>query len=170
MSDEALRSTPLADYLWLQGRLIESRKVIGLSQAAAAKRIGICLRTFQSWEGGFTDPTVPQFIRWARALGVPLSIRNKQASYCAIEVIADLPLSHHSKLVVDALIKAGKRHVSAGGIIDLLYGLEPNGGPERADRYVRTLISRLRQTLHPYGYTITNERHLGYRLTALEAA
>lgn len=43
------------------------RASLGLTQAGAAKALGLSLRTFQSWEGGEYPQTFPTLLRLACA-------------------------------------------------------------------------------------------------------
>lgn len=51
------------------GRLVQSRRWLGLNQEDIAARIGVTRRTVSSWENGDTDPSVPQLLEWARVTG-----------------------------------------------------------------------------------------------------
>lgn len=46
----------------------------GDSQQKIADLIGVSVRTFGSWEGGATEPSMSQLCRWARLVGRKLQM------------------------------------------------------------------------------------------------
>ncbi len=161
-----------AEYLSLFVPLIERRRTLGYSQKKLAAKVGVCPDTIQRWEASLRDPSAPELYRWAAALGVSIGFASGNVDGRSVDLpsIASIPLPSQQARVLEALLKAGKRRTSTAHIVDLLYGAEPNGGPDGATDHVKVLVSKLRRRLEPCGYGITNERNLGYRLTALEAA
>ena len=49
-------------------------------------------------------------------------------------------------------------------LIDLCYGDDPDGGPERAGRIIQSKICTLTKTLRPLGWEIVSDGHRGYIL------
>ncbi len=56
----------------LAERMIEAREARAMTQASAANRIGIRLKTLQNWESGKTQPRANRLQMLAGVLGVPL--------------------------------------------------------------------------------------------------
>lgn len=54
------------------GRLLETRRMAGLSSRAIAPLIGVGHATISRWENGLAEPSVTQFALWARATGQSL--------------------------------------------------------------------------------------------------
>lgn len=53
-------------------RLRAARLLAGLDQAEIAHAVGVGRTTVSSWERGFTEPSVSQFIAWARETKQPV--------------------------------------------------------------------------------------------------
>lgn len=160
------------DWLALQHSLITRRKTSGISQDEAARRLGVDRRTFQRWEDGDTEPTGSQLYQWCAMVGLALtpSTRKDCVTDAANDVLADLDYPRRRRLIVDALLRAGRSYVAKSRLINAVYGDDYDGGPEDAEACIHTHLSRLRDQIRPHGFTITNSRHLGYRLERVEAA
>lgn len=46
------------------------RRLLELSQAEVAERVGVARRTVVMWEQGAMEPSVERLVAWARALGL----------------------------------------------------------------------------------------------------
>jgi len=67
------------------------------------------------------------------------------------------------RVIAEALIKAYPRPLSRDRLIELLYGDDPDGGPEGAGNIVTVRIAHLRKELAPMGWTVNcNGRGRGY--------
>lgn len=62
-------ATGMAPAPTFSGRLVQSRRWLGLHQDDLATRIGVSRRTVSSWEHGDTVPSVEQLLEWAKATG-----------------------------------------------------------------------------------------------------
>lgn len=81
------------------------------------------------------------------------------------------PLSRGQKNIVDALAAIYPRRIYIDDLVDNVYQLDPNGGPENAADTVRTQICYIRKRLPQFGWDIPyNSRGAGnrgyYRLVA----
>lgn len=70
-------------------------------------------------------------------------------------------------VILDALIAAWPRDVTMARLIDLLYGDDPDGGPDDPGRVVRVQVHRMKAWMQSYGWTIRNRYGFGYRLERL---
>lgn len=64
---------PLSDLSRLRVTLLKRRAALGLSQEAAAAKIGVGLRTFNRWENRGAEPRALELFKWCAALGVALN-------------------------------------------------------------------------------------------------
>jgi len=72
------------------------------------------------------------------------------------------PLPRGQKNIVDALAAIYPRRIYINDLVDNVYALDPNGGPDNAHNTVRVQISHLRKRLPSYGWTIPmNHRGAG---------
>lgn len=173
MSDAATpRRSWQMDWLALQHSLITRRKTAGISQDEAARRLGVDRRTFQRWEDGETDPSGPQLYQWCAMVGLSLTAQSRKESVvnAATDALAEVEFPRRRRQLIDALLRAGRSYVAKSRLINEVYGDEYDGGPEDAEACIHTHLSRLRDQIRPLGFTITNSRHLGYRLERVEAA
>lgn len=75
-----------------------------------------------------------------------------------------VPHGHAPVRILRRLAASQGRIVSETALIDVLYGDDPNGGPDDPGDCIRTFIKRLRRRLPPGA--IENQPGLGYRLCA----
>lgn len=73
-----------------------------------------------------------------------------------------VPQGHAPVRILRRLAASQGRIVSETALIDVLYGDDPNGGPDDPGDCIRTFIKRLRRRL-PEG-AIENRHGVGYRL------
>lgn len=66
----------------VQGRLIETRRMAGLSVRAIAPMIGVGSATISRWENGEGEPSVTQFALWAAATKQPLDRMIEGLEWC----------------------------------------------------------------------------------------
>ena len=64
---------PLTDLSRLRVALLKQRAKLGLSQEAAAVKIGVGVRTFNRWENRGAEPRALELFKWCAALGVALN-------------------------------------------------------------------------------------------------
>jgi DNA-binding response OmpR family regulator len=62
---------------------------------------------------------------------------------------------HHEKVLALLSTRMG-RLVSKDALIDHLYSDDPDGGPDTADGLLSVVIFRLKQSIEPFGWTITS--------------
>lgn len=79
------------------------------------------------------------------------------------------PFSRGQKAIIDALSSIYPRRIYIDDLVDNVYQLDPNGGPDNAHQTVRTQICNIRKRLPQYGWTIPTTRkqqgqHGWYRL------
>lgn len=63
--------------------------------------------------------------------------------------------------IINTLRQASGQWVSRDYLLDALYGEDPEGGPDQADKCLRVFIARLRNA----GYPIENRYAVGYRMS-----
>jgi len=63
---------PLTDWSDLRRLLVKRRIDLGLTQGAAAARIGVGVRTLNRWETRNAEPKALELFRWCSAMGVKL--------------------------------------------------------------------------------------------------
>lgn len=72
--------------------------------------------------------------------------------------IDDLRLGIKSLTIVDALSRARPRYVDISVLVDRLYSMDANGGPDNASKSVIVMICKLRPRLRAIGWRITDSR------------
>lgn len=85
------------------------------------------------------------------------------------EELANAPLSRGQKNIVDALAAIYPRRMHIFDLVNHVYALDPNGGPDNAMGSVRTQICNIRKRLPMFGWTIPKTfdvqgQHGWYRL------
>ncbi|WP_024898842.1 hypothetical protein [Brucella rhizosphaerae] len=68
--------------------------------------------------------------------------------------LQDAPLPRGQRAIVEALASVHPRRMFINDLVDNVYQLDPNGGPENAHQTVLVQIHYLRKTLPAYGWTI----------------
>jgi hypothetical protein len=76
-----------------------------------------------------------------------------------IEGLTSAPLSHHERVMVEALIRAYPRALHRDAAIAALYADEPTGGPDDAEGVMKHVMWRLRLKLPQYGWTVPSSRN-----------
>jgi DNA-binding response OmpR family regulator len=79
-------------------------------------------------------------------------------------------LSPSERQLFLAVAKGKGRAVTIQAIWTVIWGLDPNGGPDCADNIIRRHVCVSRNKLRPFGFGIENVRGVGYRLTTSETA
>lgn len=105
----------------------------------------------------------------------PCCNRPMDAAYAPIESLSEGRLEPQMRAIVSALSKAYPRPVSHSALFDILYGDDPNGGPENPRNVVAVRIWKVRKQIEKYGWTIPhNNGGIGsngrYRLAPIGAA
>lgn len=105
----------------------------------------------------------------------PCCNRPMDVDHVPIEVLTEGRLEPQMRKIVTALAKAYPRSVSVPAIFDVLYGDDPNGGPDDPRSVVAVRICKLRTQIEKYGWTVpTNKGGPGsygrYRLAPVEKA
>ncbi len=77
-------------------------------------------------------------------------------------------LSRTETVVLECLVTARHRFVPAEGLVGLVYGERPDGGPEGAVRVIKQMIRNLRLKLASSGWTVETRWGVGYRLARLD--
>lgn len=72
----------------------------------------------------------------------------------AIDALNEAGLDNQMRIIVEELAKVYPRSVGKGRLIDALWGLDPNGGPDNPDNVLAARISVIRGRLQPLGWTI----------------
>lgn len=70
----------------------------------------------------------------------------------------DLRLGIKSLTIVRTLFAARPRYVDISVLVDSLYAMDANGGPDNASKSVIVMICKLRRKLAPIGWRITDSR------------
>lgn len=73
------------------------------------------------------------------------------------------------RLIVECLAKRAGRVVIDDALIDHLYGLRADGGPEDARAVIRVVLCKLRHQLPQLGWRIETVWGVGYKLVVLPA-
>ncbi|MND62687.1 hypothetical protein D3C80_539780 [compost metagenome] len=68
--------------------------------------------------------------------------------------LQDAPLPRGQRAIVEALVSVHPRRIHINDLVDNVYQLDPNGGPENAHQTVRTQVHHIRKILPTYGWTI----------------
>lgn len=76
----------------------------------------------------------------------------------------DVHLPHRQFDVVLRLRQARGALVTHSMLVDFVYGDDENGGPSDALACIWSHLSRARETIKKAGWTIENDRFVGYRL------
>lgn len=63
--------------------------------------------------------------------------------------------------MLDALVASYPRPISHAGLLQVVYGDDPDGGPMTADHVIGVMACRLRKELRKYGWTIPHNRSGG---------
>jgi DNA-binding response OmpR family regulator len=71
--------------------------------------------------------------------------------------------------VILRLRQAAGGVVTNAQLIDFVYGDQPDGGPESASFCIQSYICKARPKIQAVGWTVTVERHIGYRLVRVAA-
>lgn len=58
----------------IAARLAQACRDAGLSRRAVAARVHVAAKTICNWENGITSPVLEDAVRWAAALGMPLTL------------------------------------------------------------------------------------------------
>ncbi|MCY1379964.1 hypothetical protein D9M69_677340 [compost metagenome] len=59
---------------------------------------------------------------------------------------------------MEALVSVHPRRIHINDLVDNVYQLDPNGGPENAHQTVRTQVHHIRKILPTYGWTIPKRK------------
>jgi len=91
-----------------------------------------------------------------------------------IEALSAAPLSRQQRAMLESLIKAYPRSLGRDHLFELLYQLDPNGGPDDIANSVAVRIHNIRKIIERFGWTIPRQRGgTGikgfYRLAPIEA-
>lgn len=76
-----------------------------------------------------------------------------------VDALLTLPLGKNERRLIDVLAKAYPKPVEHWRLVHALYGDDPNGGPETADKIISVYMCRLRPKLRPLGWTIPDGTH-----------
>jgi hypothetical protein len=108
-------------------------------------------------------------------MNIVTSTEPTQSTRAPLDALTSMPFSAHHRAIVAALVKAYPKSVRTWDLVDVLYGHDPDGGPEDANRSVASMMQHVRGRLAPYGWMIPKAKRGpktdGYRLApAGEAA
>ena len=89
-----------------------------------------------------------------------------EAGFSALEAISLPPMERR---VLDTLLAAFPKELTAVQIADRVWSDDPNGGPQTAHNGVSVYMNRLRHKIRAYGWTAgAGQGHKGIRLRQLQ--
>jgi DNA-binding response OmpR family regulator len=103
----------------------------------------------------------------------PCCNRPMEDSRAPIEGLAGAALTNQHRQMVAELVRAYPQPVSRDRLFDILYGLDPDGGPENVGNNIAVRIHKIRKAIELFGWTIPKQ-HGGtglqgfYRLAPME--
>lgn len=71
-------------------------------------------------------------------------------------------MSVMQRTMLEELVKAWPRPVNNAAMVNVLWGLDPSGGPDEPGKVINVMAYDLRAVLAPFGWTVTAERGAGF--------
>ena len=81
-----------------------------------------------------------------------------------VEALSSTRLLKRQRTIVAALAQAYPHPVEIADLVDATYGADPDGGPDLADKAVRSAIAHIRQRLKEHGWAVSKGSRRRYRL------
>ncbi|MER9355534.1 helix-turn-helix domain-containing protein [Mesorhizobium sp. M0514] len=105
----------------------------------------------------------------------PCCNRPMEAGRAPIDGLAGAALTNQQRQMVAEMVRVYPKSVSRDRLFDILYQLDPDGGPESISNNVAVRIHKIRKVIERFGWTIPKQ-HGGtgikgfYRLAPLDLA
>lgn len=88
----------------------------------------------------------------------PTCNRPMEAARAPIEGLASASLGPIERRIVEILVRAYPRSISADRMADMVYSDDRSGGPDNPGISISVTMIRLREKLPPFGWTIPRAR------------
>lgn len=72
--------------------------------------------------------------------------------------LINVRMSPREKVLLDLFVAKWPRPLRRHSMVNALYGDDPNGGPLTADHTAGTVVTLLRKTLTPFGWTVRSNK------------